>query len=349
MVGNVGLFDRFKRSTKTGSLSGPASVGLVSPYEASKLARIAWSDHFKGATDEVSRNGAMRIPAHSKGRNVLVGIVAGLQLREFEGETPIDQPWLYRTDGDVSPWHRMAWTVDDLIHHGWSLWAVKRNPWTGQIIDATRVPFELWSLDQWTGEILVNGRPVNAAEVILIPGSFEGVIEAGADTIRGAHALQRAWIGRAQNPIPLVELHQLTDDELEPEEIDQMVEEWAAARTSPTGAVGFTDSRVEVRVHGAVSTDLFEEGRNAIVLDIARMLAMPASLLDGSMSTASLTYSTQEGQRNEFVDYTLPTWLRPIEARLSMDDVCKPGRRIRFDLSSLTQTEHPNISDPVED
>lgn len=345
----MGLFDRFKRTAEATVHASPAAVGLVTPFESSQLARIAWAEHFDGAAGEVTRNGAMQIPAHAKSRNLLVGIVSGLRLVELEGEDEIVQPWLYRTDGEVSPWHRMAWTVDDLIHHGWSLWAVKRNPYTQQIIDGVRIPFEMWVADQTTGQILVNGQAVPRHEVILIPGSFEGILAAGADTIRGAHALQRAWIGRAQNPIPLIELHQITDDELDDDEVDTIIEDWAAARTSPTGAVGFTDQRIEVRVHGAVSTDLFEEGRNAIVLDIARLTAMPAALLDGSMSTASLTYSTSEGKRNEFLDYTLPTWLAPIEARLSMDDVCQPGRRIRFDRSSLTTLDTPAISDPVED
>lgn len=344
----MGIFDRFKRR-EVAATNGPAAVGMVSPRQSAQLAQIAWAEHFEGALGVVNRNGAMRIPPMTKGRNVLAGIIASLQLHELEGETEIEQPWLYRTDGEVSPWHRMAWTVDDLIFHGWSLWAVKRNPYTGQILDAARVPFEYWESDPYTGEITVNGQTVPARDVILIPAAFEGVIMAGADTIRGAHALQQAWIGRAQNPVPLVELHQLTDDELEDEEIEGLVADWSAARTSPTGAVGFTDHRVEVRVHGEIRTDLYEEGRNAIVLDIGRLLGLPGALLDGSMSTASLTYSTQEGHRNEFLDYTLPIWLRPIEARLSMDDVCKPGRRIRFDLSSLTTTEHQPISDPVED
>lgn len=349
MVRNVGVFDKIKTAARLGATGARSATGLVSPHESGKLQRIAWAEHFKGELDPVTRNGAMRIPAHAKARNVLAGIIASLPLVEFEHDTRVDQPWLYRTSGDVSPWHRMVWTVDDLIHHGWSLWAVARNPWTGQIVDAARVPYELWELDQWTGEVTVAGEPAKASEVILIPGSFEGIIEAGADTIRGAHALQRAWIGRAQNPIPLVELHQVTDDELDNDEIDEMVDDWAQARMSPTGAVGFTDNRVEVRVHGEVRTDLFEEGRNAIVLDIARLTGLPAALLDGSMSTSTLTYSTQEGKRNEFIDYTLPTYLRPIEARLSMDDVCKPGRRIRFDLASLTDTSQHEISDPVED
>ncbi len=344
----VGLFTFFRRSHELATHVAPAAVGLVTPYESAIMARIAWAEHFEGATGEVNRNGAMRIPAIAKGRNVLVGVGAGLQLVELEGENRVDQPWLYRTAGDVSPWHRMAWTIDDLIHYGWACWAVERDA-SGQITDAARIPFQAWEVNQTTGTVTVNGREAAASEVILIPGSFEGILEAGADTIRGAHAVQNAWVGRAQSPIPLVELHQLTDDELDDDEIDDMVDSWAAARTSPTGSVGFTDQRVEVRVHGSVATDLYEQGRNAIVLDVARLLGLPAALLDGSMSSASLTYSTQEGHRNEFLDYTLPMWLDPIEARLSMDDVCAPGRRIRFDRSRLTDTTSPAITDPVED
>lgn len=344
----VALFDIFRRSESLAKYTAPASVGLVTPYESAALARIAWADHFEGGLGEVNRNGAMAIPAIAKARNVLASMLASLPLREFEQDTELDTPWLYRTTGDVSPYHRMVYTLDDLFFHGWSLWAVERDT-GGQITDAARIPFERWTVDNKTAGIIVDGKTVSTDQVILIPGSFEGILATGADTIRGAHALQRAWIGRAQNPIPLVELHQLTDDELDDDEIDEMVAEWAAARTSPNGSVGFTDQRIEVRVHGQVATNLFEEGRNAIVLDIARLTALPAALLDGSMSTATLTYSTQEGKRNEFMDYTLPTWMAPIEARLSMDDVCQPGRRIRFDRSSLITPDTPAIADPEQD
>jgi phage portal protein BeeE len=60
--------------------------------------------------------------------------------------------------------------------------------------------------------------------------------------------------------------------------------------------------------------------------------------MDASLSTASLTYSTQEGQRNEFADFTLPYWLEPIQQRLSLDDVVPSGQRVRFDLTDLYTT-----------
>jgi phage portal protein BeeE len=83
---------------------------------------------------------------------------------------------------------------------------------------------------------------------------------------------------------------------------------------------------------------MFIEGRNASRIDIANFFALPASLIDGSLSTASLTYSTQEGRRNEVYDYSIPYWCRPIEDRLSQDDVTPSGTSIKFDFSSLLTT-----------
>lgn len=346
----MGLFDIFTRPERLNlALSAPIALSLESPNQTSSLAKVVYAEYFAGEVGEVTRLSALQIPAIKKARDVLVGIVAGLPLEELQDGAQVDQPWLYRTKSAISPWHRLAYIFDDILFYDWAALAVERDN-AGQIVDAVRIPWERWGVDEHTGVIRVDNKPVTAAEVVLIPGNGSGgILSAGAPTIKGARALEQAWIGRAQNPVPLVELHQLTDDELEDDEIDEMVEEWALARTSPTGAVGFTDSRVELRTHGQVSTDLFEEGRNAIVLDIARLTGLPAALLDGSMSTASLTYSTQEGKRNEFVDYTLPMWLAPIEHRLSLDDVSGEGKVIRFNKSSLVTTEQAPVSAPTKD
>lgn len=343
----MGIFDALlKPSRLTGT--APVVLGLESPNQTSSLAKVVYAEYFTGQLGEVTRESALSIPAVKKARDTYVGIVAGLQLREYENGVEVDQPWLYRTQTGVSCWHRTAYIFDDLFFYDWSALAVKRDD-TGQIIDAVHIPFGKWQVND-DGTVTVNFQPAADREVILIPGNGSGgILKAGASTIKGALALEKAWIGRAQNPIPLIELHQLTDDQLDDDEIDDIVSQWAAARVSATGAVGFTDNRIEVRVHGTVSTDLFEQGRNAIVLDIARLTGMPAALLDGSMSTASLTYSTTEGKRSEFDDYSLPMWTDPIEARLSLDDVSAPGRVIRFDRSGRTATAAPSLTQPLGD
>lgn len=322
-------------------------VALSSPFSSSNAQLVAWADHFNTDNSELTRATAMQVPAVAKARNLICSMVAGLDLIELDEHDKVNQPWLYRSSNLISPYHRMVWVLDDLFFYGWSLLAVQRDA-AGQITDAVRVPMERWQIDADTSEVRVDGKPVKPQDVILIPGIFEGILTAGAPTVRGARALSKAWIDRAQSPIPMVELHQISDDIIEPDEAQEMVAAWNSARASG-GATGFTDNRVELRVHGTSDASLFEDGRNAVVLDIARLTGIPAALLEGSQSEASLTYSTQEGRRNEFLDYALPMWIKPIEARLSLDDVCAPGRRIRFDLSSLTTTEQPVISAPIED
>lgn len=312
------------------------------------MQHVAWAEHFNGELGDVNRNAAMQIPAIVRARSILIGIIAQFGMKEFEGETEVAQPWLYTTSGNVSLWHRMAWTLDDWLFYGWSAWAVQRDA-DDQITDGARIPYERWTVDERTGEIRVDGKTANASEVLLLPGPFEGLLLAGAPTIRGARALDRAWVGRAQNPIPLIVIQQTTDDEMEDDEVDEMVAAYAAARTSPTGAVVWSDSRTKIEALGTVSTDLFEEGRNAIVLDIARLTGLPAALLDGSLSSATLTYSTQEGTHNEFADFSLAYWTAPFESRMSMDDVCKPGRRIRLDKTDFITTANAPIAAPVED
>lgn len=333
------------------STGTPLSSGIASTFGGTpmNIRDLAFSDFFQGELAQSSRGEAMQIPAISRARSILVGVVAGLPLRAYDtagNELPEQPAWLTATKSPTPLWHRMAWTLDDLLFSGASLWQLERDG--DAVIDAARVPRDRWEVNEQSDEILIDGKPVYADSVMYIPGADEGVLAKAGPSIRGARAIERAWIGRAQNPIPLIELHNTGDDELDDDEIDNLVNAWASARTSPTGAVGYTDSRVEVRVHGTVATDMFLEARNATVLDLARHTNFPAAILDGSMSTASLTYSTVEGKANEFWDYTIPLFTAPIEARLSQDDITPEGVAIRFDRSAAVRTPQP-ITAPITD
>lgn len=340
----MGLLDRL--------FKGPASLlldrqlGLGTPWTGGVSIRtLAWADHFGNELDIVSRDSAMQVPAVARARSILVGTIAPMPLRAFnEAGQDVTPDWLKRTASALPLWHRTAYTIDDLLFSEASLWALTRD-YDGTILDAARVPIDIWTVDEQAGEILIDDQPVDAADVCYIPGpGAGGLLTVGARTINGATAIERSWVGRAQNPIPLIELHQIGDDALTDEEIDQLLGDFSAARLSPTGAVAFTDNRVEVKTHGEVSVDLFEEARNASVLDIARFANLPAALLDGSMSEASLTYSTQEGRSNEFVTYSIPYWISPIEARLSQDDITPEGTYVRFDTSALTRIPQPDVA-----
>jgi len=345
----MGFFDAFKFASRVAAAPNlAASTGVVSPWTAGTLSKIAWSDVLGAEADVVTRADAMRVPAVAKARALIVGTLSRQPLATFRGAEKIAAPaWVYRTSTDVAPQTRMAWTLDDLIFGGASLWAVERGA-SGQITDAVRVPPEWWSVGADL-RVVVNGQPVEADEVILFQGPQEGLTEIAASTIRAALAMEQAWSSRVTSPVPLVELHS-TDAAmpLTVDEVDDLLTAWESAR-SAGNATAFTPANVEARIHGDAPTELFVEGRNAIRLDVANFLNIPAALLDGSTATASLTYSTQEGRRNELVDYSLAYWATPIEARLSQDDVTPRGTRIAFDLEYLSTPNQPAQGPARED
>lgn len=335
----MGIFNQYNLASAVANAnvvdfpaSRVAKAGVVSPWSEGTLQSFVWSDIFGTDTIPVTRAEAMSLPSVTVARGLILGELAGRPLRALRGTELLDpQPtWLYRTDTDVPPWHRMAHTLDDLIFYGHSLWAVKRGA-DAQITDAVRIPFDRWEIDS-DGNILVDGLQVANDEVIYFPGPFEGLLNVAARTIRGAVDLEAAWSGRARTPAPAIILEEKEDNGMTQEEASAFVKAVAAARRDPDGTVMFVPYALNVRMEGQASTDLMIEARNAIKLDIANFLNLPTAMLDAALPKASLNYETQEGRTEQFID-RLPYWTEPIEARLSMDDVCPRGQRIRFDLS----------------
>lgn len=364
----MGILDRLGLTRGARLASSSRRLGISSPYAepGDPLPPIVITDLL---TDEqraklpLSRDEAMTVPAVSKARNLLVASISSLPLvamkpepRDGDGRLvsrPIEnQPtWLYRTDGTVTLHERMAWTVDDLIFYGCSLWAVTRGTRDGEgrrpILDAEWVPQSDWSINDETGALEILDRPVKAEDVILFNHPFEGLLKLGRRTIRGAVGMETAWTERALSPVPIIELKVL-DDQLTQDEIDGYVKAWSEARRKPGGAVGATPPSIEIKVHGEVPVDLFEAGRNAIRTDIGSFTNVRASMLDGTTGIDSLTYTTKDGERNAFYDIDLPFWTDYIEARLSMDDVVPRGTSIAFDKGTQ-QTTPPPTGTPRED
>lgn len=353
----VALFDIFRRSAALAAASSTLAPApeLASPFAESTLTKIVWSDVYGSAPAIITREEALAIPAVFKARAVLLALLADKPLEAYRYVAGVPTPlktqpaWCRRTGGAVSPWHRMAWTLDDLIFYGWCLWVVRRDT-GGRIVDAERVPKSAWKFDD-DGRVLVK-RPgsqefagVDAAEVVLIPGPSEGLLAYAARTITGASEIEGAWVERAKNPVPMIDLHQTVESNLKPEEAKAVVDDWNAARRNNGGAA-FTPYDIEARALGQYSADLYVEGRNASRLDAANFFNLPASLLDGSVSTASLTYSTQEGDTNEVAMYAVPYWTGPITGRLSQDDVSPAGTFVRMNLGGLVTVAQSPIGEP---
>jgi hypothetical protein len=321
------------------STLSPGTSRLKSPWATGNLERIVWADLLGDETLPVSRAEAMGVPALARARHILVSTIAACPLVALAGDAETSAPWLQRTSQSTSPQHRMAWTVDDLIFYGWSLWIVGRDD-AGAITDAARCPFEWWTFGE-NGAILVNDQEVPAEAAVLIPGFHEGILNSSPRTVRGARELETQWAARAANPIPAMELHQTDTATLDDAEIRGLVKDWTDALTATGGAVAYTPSNLEAKPHGTASADLLIQGRNAAAIDAARVVGVPAVMVDASNVNSTLTYETAQGRNLEFREFSLALYMDPIRARLSLDDVTPPGSRITFDTSNLTDLPSP--------
>jgi len=303
-----------------------------------QLNTIVWADVF-GAGDyaPLTRAAAMAVPAVARLRHLLVATIAPLPLIQLTGDAqdPTQPGWMTRTDGTLSPWHRMAWTIDDCLFFGWSLWAGKRGAVTdgNPLLECARVPYDQWSVDT-EGFITVDDQRVRSDQAILIPGPHGGLLDDSSTIIRLAGDNLQAAANAARNPNPNVNLHYEGDDpDFDPTD---MIQAWSDARRGLNGGVAYTNRWVTAEVMGSHLDKLLIEGRNADAVDIARAGSVPAASLDATNAGASLTYETTEGRNQQFLDTGAKLYMDAVAARLSQDDCVPRGHRTAFDTTAFT-------------
>ncbi|WP_353708990.1 hypothetical protein ABRQ22_06715 [Cellulosimicrobium sp. ES-005] len=353
----------------------------ATPHSENTLRSVAYADILGVEHAPITRDEAITVPAVAAGRWLICNPLSRQPLRAYTAETdpttgdPVlaaDQPaWLAYTGG-ITPWQfRTMHTLDDLIFEGWSLWRVTRDAtagWTtsegefvGAITGAVRVPLDRWDFDA-DDQVVIDGIVQDHLDVILFQSPMDPLLLSGRRTIRGARMLEDQWV-KGLDAVPVMEIKQTEDIELEdssdadadPEaaeafdEAKQIVDDYVAARRQPNGAVVFTPYGYELVPHGAVQPDMYVNGRNFQVLDVARHLALPPHLMGASQVAASLTYNSTENGRSDYRDLVQTGWAMALEARLSMDDVVPPGVRVAFDLSDLAERPDDGLAPITED
>lgn len=351
------LSDIFMGRNRPDYLADYSSVPIASPWaDSSHLQRFVISEALglELANLPLSRADAIQLSAVSRGRNLITGAISPLPLVALDKTGPLaTQPtWLYRSDTPVPVSDRMRWTVDSLLFHGNALWAVQRGA-AGQITDAAWVPHDEWNLDA-DGRIRVHGSPVDEREVIFFNGPDEGLLFTANKTIRRGLLIEENRTNQATNPVPMAVIRHTQQGQggsgqaLTQDDIDDLLDQWSAARRDPRGAIGYLPPELTMDTHGAPQGDMWDQASNANRRDIAGFLNMPTVLLDGTLDT-SFTYQNGQDTKNRLYTETLPYYTQPIEARLSMDDVVPRGQRVRFDLTEQTAIPSTPTGAPVED
>lgn len=344
--------DRALRASVT-PIPDPSTYPIATPWGSADLARIVFEEMFGSDVPANTRSAAMRLAGMARARNLVVSTIAGMPLAALRRDERLpDPPWFWTCHDGSTPQHCLAWTVDDLIFYGWSLWEFVLGADKFPLSHA-RIDYADWTIDgdnrlRWstTDEPIVNS---SSTRYVLIPGLHEGVLTYGCDVIRDTRALYAIVRERLNNPVPQVDLHQTGGRQLNKDEIADLRSDWALARSGANGGVAYTNEWIEAKPFGVGGENLLIEARNAAVLDLARLVGVHGATVDATTPKASLNYETTSGRNEELVDFDLNLYMLPIRSRLSLDDVTPHGTRIAFDLADFTSTPQDPTGPVTED
>jgi hypothetical protein len=308
----------------------------------------------------IYRSDAMAVPTLAFIRHQLAGGLASMDLDRFRvtaaGEEAMAPGWCANPDPSpaITPSVFWGWVVDDLFFGGLSTLLVLARDYDGFPVSFRRVlPGQLtydpttlaWGMAS-SSPVAYMGHNIDPADVVVINGPHEGLLNYGGALIRAALDLEAAAATAAGEPVPNVELHQKTGEPLTPDEAADLVARWRTARAF--GATAYTPNSIETKAIGFSAADQqLVEGRQYMSTQLARLAGVNPVLVSAAMgSSSSYVYTNQADYRQAFLDDVLDAYLRAIEGRLSAGDVTPRGQYVRFDrdaFTHLTQMQRAQI------
>jgi len=287
------------------------------------------------STTGVTVQQALSIPPVARAVMVYASVIAGQPLAATKDGAAYDLPWLTKTDGALTPALRNVKLMQDIFFAGHACLQVKRDG-AGMVTDALHMPLDRWDLDA-EGYVMQDGLAVPQDNYVYIPGLLPmGFLTYAASTIRSYEAMVRTVESRTANPVPLIAIFIDEDCTLEDDEIEEVINNWSAARKSKNGAVAVVPKGIRIEVLGMEANDgaVLTAGRAAARLDVANFVNMPGALVEGNNGSSG-TYENTLQNQNEFSALSLPLFTLPIALRLSQDDVTPAGVSVAFDSSDF--------------
>ena len=323
----------------------PQLKAAIAPYTFPDKNLSVWSPGFDGVSSTfVTRREALSVPACARGRNIIVGTAASLELhvkRKFDDTRVEPTPTIIsQPDKNMPSAVVYGMTAENLLFHGVAYWQIKEiDPATGrpsQIrwIDAPRVSQVLDS----TGETVIGYQleaqrlPASGIDSLIQFTGIDpdGVLNRGGRTLRTAAALERAVFNYADSPTPSVVLK--ANVPMDSNKATAILNAWKQARQ--TKGTAFLSDNVDMESVGFNAADLqLTEAREYLAKEISRLMNIPAYYLDASTNT--MTYSNVTAERRALLDFSLRPLLTAIEQRLSMDDVTVSTQYVEYDLDDF--------------
>jgi HK97 family phage portal protein len=293
--------------------------------------------NFPGGLD---RNLAMQVPAVSRCRNLIAGVVSYLPLKLYKksnGEELGNPLWLDQPDYRQPRSVTLSWTVDSLIFYNCAYWrctelyADDLRPSRFEWIANNRVTFTTNKFGTEITDYFVDGikAPMSGiGSLITFQGlTGGGVLQTATRTIQSALDLEKAAAVSAATPMPSGYIKN-TGADLPEQQVSGLLAQWKQSRQNRSTA--YLTSTLSYETTGFSPKDMmYNEAQQYLATQIARAMNVPAYYISADMNN-SMTYQNILDGRKEFVAYSLQPFICAIEDRLSMDDITPRGHVVKF-------------------
>ena len=295
--------------------------------------------NFPGGLD---RNFAMQVPAVSRCRNLIAGVVSYLPLKLYKksnGEELGNSLWIDQPDYRQPRSVTINWTVDSLIFYNCAYWRITElfaddlRPSRFEWIANNRVTFTTNKFGTEVDEYFVDGvkAPMSGiGSLITFQGLTQGVLQTSARTIQSALDLEKAAAVSAATPMATGFIKN-TGADMPESQVQGLLAAWKSARQNRSTA--YLTSTLSYEAVGFSPKDMmYSESQQYLATQVARAMNVPAYYISADMNN-SLTYQNIIDGRKEFVAYSLQPYICAIEDRLSMNDITAAGHIVRFNIS----------------
>ena len=296
--------------------------------------------NFPGGLD---RNFAMQVPAVSRCRNLIAGVVSYLPLalyKKSNGEELGSPLWLEQPDYRQPRSVTISWTVDSLLFYGVAYWRVTElyaddlRPSRFEWIANNRVTFTTNKFGTEVNEYYVDGvlAPMSGiGSLITFQGLTQGVLQTAARTIQSALDIEKAAAVASQTPMPSGYIKN-TGADLPEQQVSGLLAQWKQSRQNRSTA--YLTSTLSYETTGFSPKDMmYNDSIQFFCTQIARAMNVPAHMISADMGTGSnMTYQNILESRKEFVAYSLQPFICAIEDRLSLDDITARGHSVKFKI-----------------
>lgn len=316
------------------------------------------------STLSIGTDRALRVPTISRARDLLVSMIASLDLRNYSlrfdtvtgrhvREYSPGPVWYRRPDPRVSRQFIMSNTAGDLFLHGRAFWYVTSRYQTGYPAAFQWLPHDLISTPDQAGPVFhapadtitYQGEDLDPRHVVQFLSPIAGVCYQGADAIEIAIRLGNAARRFALNEIPAGYLQQTGGEPMDADELADLAASWSESRRA--NAIGALNEYVKwVEFAGNPDKMQLTEGRQYSALELARAANVPPYLV--GVATGGMTYSNAQQARQDLYLFGAAPYVGCIAETLSSNAILPNGSYTELDvegwlaeLSAMSDADRP--------